>query len=297
MTTKCRAKTLQLSYWSTSHTNDAKLTSHRKKKKKSTVTLVCVDYSTGLNISLKTLNYPLPCLENIFANLNSGKFFSKIDLWNAYLQIEMDKSCKKLLMINTHKGLFKFDRLPFGVKVAPNIFKQMMAALLAGFDFSVAYLDNILIRSKNRKEHAEHIKQVFKRIRGFGFKVNDTKCEFFMTSIKYLGKIIDTNRWRLDNKRCFVLKNMALPTNVSTLSAFLGLLNYYSIYISNIHKWRAPLNILLKKMIKCMWIILPKNHWNTNFRFIPNTLQLGTGYCDSVRHQWYWYWCWYFTQI
>ena len=69
------------------------------------------------------------------------------------------------------------------VKVAPNIFQQIMDAMLAGLNFSVAYFDDILI-SKNRKEHAERIERVFERIKGFGFKVSDTKYEFFMTSIK-----------------------------------------------------------------------------------------------------------------
>ena len=172
-------------------------------KKKNTKIRVWVDYSTGLNDRVKTLNYPLPCPENIFANLNGRKLFSKIDLSDMYLQIEVNKSHKKLFMINTHKRLFKFDRLLFGVKVAPNIFQQIMDAMMAGCDFSVAYLDDILI-SKNRKEH---IVKVFARIKDFGFKVSDTKCEFFITSLKYLGQIIDMNRWRLDNKRSFAFPN------------------------------------------------------------------------------------------
>ena len=69
-----------------------------------------------------------------------------------------------------------------------------MDAILARLDFSVAYLDDILIRSKNRKEHTEHIEKVFERLEDFGFKVSDTKCEFFMTSIKYFWQIIDVNR-------------------------------------------------------------------------------------------------------
>ena len=112
-----------------------------------------MNYSTGLNDSLKILNYPLPCPENIYPNLNSRKFFSKIDLSDAYFQIEANESCKKIT-INTHKRLFKVDKLSFGVKVAPNIFQQAIDAMLAELDFSVAYLDDILKRSKNRKEHA-----------------------------------------------------------------------------------------------------------------------------------------------
>ena len=89
--------------------------------------------------------------------------------------------------------------------------------MLAGLGLSVAYLNDILIRSKNRKEHAEHIEKVFKRVKDLGFKVSYTKCEFFMTNIEYLGQIIDTNRQRLDNERCFALKNMPPPNYMSTL--------------------------------------------------------------------------------
>ena len=83
-------------------------------KKKNSKIRVCADYSMGLNDSLKTLNFPQLCSENIFTNLNSGKFFSKIDLSDVYLQIEVDESCKKLLTLNTHKALYKFNRLLFG---------------------------------------------------------------------------------------------------------------------------------------------------------------------------------------
>ena len=122
-----------------------------------------------------------------------------------------------------------------------------MDAMLA-----VAFLGDIQIRIENRKEQAEHQDKFFKRIKDFGFKVNDTKCEFFITGIKYLGQIIDANGRRPDNEKCFALKNFPPPINVSTLQAFLGLVSYFSIYVPNINKWRAPLNNLLKD-VKWNW--------------------------------------------
>ena len=120
-------------------------------EKKNSKIRICADYSMGLSNSLKTLYYPLPCQEKIFENLNGRKFFLKIDFSDAYLQIEVNKSCKKLHTINTHKGLYKIDRITFGVIVTPIIFQQIIDAMLAGLDFSVAYFDDILIKSKNRK--------------------------------------------------------------------------------------------------------------------------------------------------
>ena len=85
-------------------------------KKKSKEICICTDFSTGLNAALKDFNYPLPCPEDIFVKLNGGIFFSKIDLNDAYLQILVEKESSKLLCYNTRRGLFKFERLPFGVK-------------------------------------------------------------------------------------------------------------------------------------------------------------------------------------
>ena len=122
-------------------------------RKKSKKIRVCADFSTGLNAALKDYHYPLPSPEEVFNKLNGGKVFSKIDLSEAYLQIPVEENSSKLLCINTHRGLYKFVRLVFGIKVAPAIFQQVMDTMLGGFDFSFAYLDDIVISSKTRFSH------------------------------------------------------------------------------------------------------------------------------------------------
>ena len=99
-------------------------------KKQSDQIRVCADFSTGLNVekALQDHYYPLPSPEEIFNILNGGKNFSKIDLSDAYLQIEVDEESSKLLCINTHRGLYKYTRLAFEVKVAPAIFQRVMDA-------------------------------------------------------------------------------------------------------------------------------------------------------------------------
>uniref|UniRef100_A0A5S6QNW5 Reverse transcriptase domain-containing protein n=1 Tax=Trichuris muris TaxID=70415 RepID=A0A5S6QNW5_TRIMR len=92
------------------------------KKANGTVRL-CADFSTGLNEALEHHQYPLPLPEDIFATLNGGQYFSKIDLADAYLQVEVDEKSKELLTINTHRGLYRYNRLPFVVKSAPAIFQ------------------------------------------------------------------------------------------------------------------------------------------------------------------------------
>ena len=98
---------------------------------------------------------------HLFAQLNGGRIFSKLDLSEANLQIPVDKKCVEILTANTHKGLFKFLRLPFRITVAPAIFQQAMNTVLSDLDFAIAYLDDIFIESKIQEEHARHVKEVF----------------------------------------------------------------------------------------------------------------------------------------
>ncbi|PIO72335.1 zinc knuckle [Teladorsagia circumcincta] len=102
-------------------------------KKNGTIRL-CADFSTGLNDALEQHQHPLPTPDDIFTKLNGGRYFSQLDLAEAYLQMEVDEESRPLLTINTHRGLYRLNRLPFGVKAAPAIFQQQMDTLTAGLD-------------------------------------------------------------------------------------------------------------------------------------------------------------------
>ena len=140
--------------------------------------------------------------------MNRGKVFSKIDLSDAYLQMEVDGECSKVLTINTHKGWYKLNMLLFGLKVTPSLFQLVMDTILAGLDFAIANLDNILIKSENNNQHCDHTKEVFRRIDDHGFNLSSEKCEFFMSQIKYLGQIINAKGLTLDPERAEAIKSM-----------------------------------------------------------------------------------------
>ena len=141
---------------------------------------------------METYNYPRPSPEDIFTKLSDGKIFSKLDLSEVYFQISVDEECAKYLTIIMLKDLQGFNRLPFGIKVAPGIFQQIMDTLLNDVDFAIAYLDSILIKSESREQHIDHFKEVFEKIKQFGLKLRLDKCEFLKkTKIKYLGQMID----------------------------------------------------------------------------------------------------------
>ena len=159
----------------------------------------------------------------------------------------MEEECFKLLCINTHRELYKFRCLTFRVKVVPAIFQQVMNTMLSDLDLVVAYLDNILMNSQNVEQHQEHVYKVFSRIQEYGFKLKESKCDFFMEKIKYLGYIIDKDGRRPDTERATPMKDMPALENVSALKSFFRLANYYQMFIPYIHNLYVLLNELLKK--------------------------------------------------
>ena len=148
-------------------------------KKKSKEISVCTDFFTGLNSALKDYHFSLTSPEGIFEKLSSGKFFSKIDLSDAYLQIPVDKECSELLCINICKGLNRFEWLPFRVNVTPTIFQQVMDTMLSGLEFEIPYLDDILMNSQSAEQHKAHMYKVFKRIQDYGLKLKEGNRDFF----------------------------------------------------------------------------------------------------------------------
>ena len=122
-----------------------------------------------------------------------------------------------------------------------------MDTILNDLVFVVAYLDDILKNSQNVEQRKEHVHKVFSRIQEYGFKLNESKCDFFMEKIRYLRHIVDNDGRKPDSKRATTIKDMPAPENVSSLQSFLGQANYYIVFIPNMHNLHAPLNELLKK--------------------------------------------------
>lgn len=121
---------------------------------------VCGDFRMTVNPVSKLNRYPIPKIEDLFATISRGKVFSKLDLTQAYQQLKLDANSQKYVVINTHKGLFKYTRLPFGISSAPGIFQKAMENLLRGIPGVVVYIDDILISRETEEEHLESLKEV-----------------------------------------------------------------------------------------------------------------------------------------
>ncbi|CAH8529728.1 unnamed protein product [Dicrocoelium dendriticum] len=214
---------------------------------------ICADFSTGLNSMLENHQYPLPIPEDLFTKLNGGKWFAKLDLADAYLQVPVAENCRTLLTVNTHLGLFQYNRLPFGVKTAPAIFQQIMDTLLNDIPGVAVYLDDALIMGSDPQALLATLEKVLTRLEEAGFRLRAEKCNFLMESVKFLGFIIDKHGRRPDPANIEAVKQMPPPRDVAELRSFLGLISHYSAFLPSLHQTRGPLNELLMKGKEWRW--------------------------------------------
>ncbi|XP_058828583.1 uncharacterized protein K02A2.6-like [Topomyia yanbarensis] len=214
---------------------------------------ICEDYSTGLNSALQLHQYPLSLPEDIFAKLANCKIFSQIDLSDAFLQVKTDEQYRHLLTINTHRGLYHYNRLPPGVKVAPGAFQQLVDTMLAGLKGTSGYLDDVIVGGETQEEHDHNLKSVLQRIQDFGFTIRAEKCSFSKQQIRYLGHIFDRRGLQPDPVKLDAITKLPPPTDVSGVRSSLGAINYYGKFVPNMRQLRYPLDNLLKSETKFVW--------------------------------------------
>jgi len=216
---------------------------------------MCGDYKVTVNRYLDVEQYPLPTAEDIFATMAGGKVFSKIDLANAYQQLELDEEAQVFSTINTCKGLFRYSRLNFGLASAPAIFQMVMDQVLQGVERTCCYLDDILISARSEQEHDKLLTEVLRRLFKHGIVVNPKKCEFRVDSVTYLGHRIDQNGLHPTDEKIEDMVAAPAPKNEAELRSWLGLVNYYSRFMPNLSSKLRPLNELLKKDVSWKWSV------------------------------------------
>lgn len=214
---------------------------------------ICVDCKKTINRYVEMDHYPLPVIDELLADLSSSKVFCVLDLTGAYQQLRVSESSQEFLTVNTHKGLFRFTRLVFGVKNAPAIFQAKMDEILRGIDNVKCYFDDVNIGGKDVEDCRRNLELVLERFNEYGVRVNMEKCKFFKTEIVYLGHVISDGNLKPNEKKTEALLNAPKPKNVNELQSFLGLLNYYSKFIPNLSSELHPFYKLLQRNVGFEW--------------------------------------------
>lgn len=214
---------------------------------------ICANYKITVNPHLEDVNHPLPRIEEIWAALEGGQEFTKLDFRQAYHHLELEEETKMLLAWSTHKGVFKVNRLPFGSKPAVSIFQREVEKTLQGLEGVVNFLDDIIVTGRNRKEHLDNLEKVFEKLSRAGFRFNLEKCEFFKPEVTYLGHVINKHGIQKDPKKISAVINCPRPSNVTEVRSFVGLINYFGKFIDNLADMLQPLYQLLQKGKTFKW--------------------------------------------
>ena len=214
---------------------------------------ICGDYKATVNKAAKLEAYPLPKVDDLLSTLAGGNQFSKLDLSHAYLQVEVEESSQKYTTINTHKGLYMYKHLPFGINSPATIFQRLMENLLLGIPQVCVYLDDILTTGRTQSEHLSNLEQVLRKLAKAGMRLKRGKCKFLEPQVEYLGHKISQQGIQPTKKKVEAIVKSPRPSNVPQLRSFLGLVNFYGKFISNLATILCPLYNLLNKGKQWSW--------------------------------------------
>ncbi|GJP74531.1 hypothetical protein CLOP_g5095 [Closterium sp. NIES-67] len=215
---------------------------------------MCIDYR-ALNKQTIKNKYPIPRIDDLLDQLRGATVFSKLDLRSGYWQIRMaDRSIHKTAF-RTRYGSYEYLVMPFGLTNASATFQAEMNHILRPLldECVVVYLDDILIYSRDMKQHVEQVRRIFEILRRERFYVKLSKSEFALEKVEFLGHVVSAQGVHVDPKKIEAVRTWKTPENVKELQQFLGFANYYNRFVPQYAKLAAPLTNLLKKNTPDKW--------------------------------------------
>ena len=203
---------------------------------------LCVDYRkiNALQQEVKRTDkatgclslYPLPKIDEMFSKLGGSSVFSTIDLHSGYYHVGLTRESRPKSAFVVPMGKWQFKRTPFGLSQAPAYFQLLIDKVLTGCsEFTMGYLDDIIIFSKSEEEHLQHLEKIFRRLQEFGLKMKKEKCAFFKKHIQYLGHLVSKEGFEPLPEKLDAIKKMPAPKNSKEVKQFLGLIGYYRKFV------------------------------------------------------------------
>ncbi|GKA44106.1 putative reverse transcriptase domain-containing protein, partial [Tanacetum coccineum] len=223
-------------------------------KKKDGSFRMCIDYRE-LNKLTVNNRYPLPRIDDLFDQLQGSIVYSKIDLRSGYHQLRVRDEDITKTAFRTRYGHYEFQVMPFGLTNAPAVFMDLMNRVCKPYldKFVIVFIDDILIYSRNKEEHANHLRIILELLKKEKLYAKFSKCDFWISIVQFLGHVIDSQGIHVDPAKIEAVKNWASPTTPTEIRQFLGLAGYYRRFIKDFSKIAKSLTELTQKNKKYIW--------------------------------------------
>jgi hypothetical protein len=152
---------------------------------------MCIDYWELNKVTIKN-RYPLPRIDDLLDQLQGVRVFSKVDLRSGYHQVRVKEEDIPKIAFRTHYGHYKFLVISSGLTNVPTVFMDTMNRVFHDYldQFTVVFIDDMLIYSRTSKEHKKHLRKVLERLRNEKLYAKLEKCEFWLDSMSFLRHVI-----------------------------------------------------------------------------------------------------------
>lgn len=230
---------------------------------------ICLD-PRPLNTYINRQHHPIPTVETILADIQEAKVFTVLDASSAFWQIPLTDKSSKLCTVATPFGRYRFLRLPYGIKSAPEVLQQEIDTLIDGIEGVRGYMDDIMIYGSTQEEHDSRLIEVLERARKLNFKFNKKKLQLSVPTIKYLGHQITPKGIEIHKAKVEAISSMKAPESKEELQRFLGMVTFLGRYIPNLSDETHYLRQLLCKDRAWTWEIEAKTSFEKLKKLITN---------------------------
>lgn len=193
------------------------------------------------NKAIKREYFRLPLIDEMKTKLHGAKFFTKLDLSDAFYHLELSEESRELTTFLSEHGMYRFTRLMFGVNCAPEVFQREMTRILKDVEHKIIYIDDVLLFAKTIDELRATVAEVLTILRSNNLTLNALKCEFDRTRLNFLGHELSENGFNIEASKVKDIQAFRQPSTSSELRSFLGLASFISPYIENFADISAPL--------------------------------------------------------
>nr|GEU61176.1 putative reverse transcriptase domain-containing protein [Tanacetum cinerariifolium] len=223
-------------------------------KKKDGSFRMCIDYRELNKLTIKN-RYPLPRIDDLFNRLQGSSVYSKINLRSGYHQLRVRDEDIPKNAFKTRYGHYAFQVMPFGLTNASAVFKDLMNRVYKPYldKFIIVFIDDILIFSPNKEEHANHMRIILELLKKEKLYTKFSKCDFWIHIVQFLGHLSHSQGLHVDPAKIKAVKKWETPTTPTEVHQFLGLAGYYRRFIEGFSKIAKPLTKLTQKNKKYIW--------------------------------------------